>query len=330
MQQNTDFLAPGEDFIPYDRCQIRECPLTGIENCNHSVVPGCILYGKSINRKSSTSVLSHSSIRMSFNARGREGQSIISNSDDRKCSPKPPKMPQIRSKSLEFMSKCIPCCNCHSNGRATCAALRSTCACRRAGRQCTSCFPMSKGKCSNHQAQSLSALFSSTNQEKYSTRKSIDDDLETLESLEKGDPCIEKDETVMQGSHVENHNWVASKMLEAFGSLLLNSEGSARIDRIDKIWERTTKLTSSLYRLPGGSLGRKFVGMLAHEITLLSQAKEKSERCCMFARMILQKDCKFKKSADIRRLVKRKLQLWENDRLEELIQEAENSERKLR
>ena len=89
---------------------------------------------------------------------------------------------------------------------------------------------MSKGKCSNHQAQSLSALFSSTNQEEIPQGKSIDDDSETLESLEKGDSCIDKDETVMQGSDVENHNWVDRKMLKAFGSLLLNSEGSARID----------------------------------------------------------------------------------------------------
>ena len=49
MQKNSGTLAPEKAFFVYDRCQRRECPLTGIDNCNHSVRPGCIVYGKSIN-----------------------------------------------------------------------------------------------------------------------------------------------------------------------------------------------------------------------------------------------------------------------------------------
>ena len=34
-------------MIPYERCQEPSCPLTkGWENINHSVVPGCVRYGK--------------------------------------------------------------------------------------------------------------------------------------------------------------------------------------------------------------------------------------------------------------------------------------------
>ena len=49
----------------------------------------------------------------------------------------------------------------------------------------------------------------------------------------------------------------------------------------------------------------------------------------MFGRLMLQKDPKVKKTADIRRTVLRRLKLWEEEKFEELIQEAENCERKL-
>ena len=49
----------------------------------------------------------------------------------------------------------------------------------------------------------------------------------------------------------------------------------------------------------------------------------------MFGRLILQKENKVRKSADIRRCVIRRIKLWEEDKLEELIQEAELCERKL-
>ena len=88
-------------------------------------------------------------------------------------------------------------------------------------------------------------------------------------------------------------------------------------------------LTRAPYRIPGGSVGRRFTSLLVKEILLLAQAKEKSERCSVFGRLILQKDNKIKKTADIKRLVLRRLDLWEQTRFEELIQEAEQCEKKL-
>ena len=49
----------------------------------------------------------------------------------------------------------------------------------------------------------------------------------------------------------------------------------------------------------------------------------------MFGKLILQKDKNIKKSADIRRLIKRKLQMWKEDLQEELIQEAEHCDKKM-
>jgi len=50
----------------------------------------------------------------------------------------------------------------------------------------------------------------------------------------------------------------------------------------------------------------------------------------MFGKLILQiKDKNIRKSPDIRRLVKRRMNMWKNDLLEELIQEAELCEKKM-
>ena len=49
----------------------------------------------------------------------------------------------------------------------------------------------------------------------------------------------------------------------------------------------------------------------------------------MFGKLILQKDKNIVKSADIRRLLKRRMQMWKDDLLEELIQEAELCDKKM-
>ena len=48
----------------------------------------------------------------------------------------------------------------------------------------------------------------------------------------------------------------------------------------------------------------------------------------MLGKLILQKDKNIMKSTDIRRLIKRRLQMWKDDLLEELIQEAELCDKK--
>jgi len=126
----------------------------------------------------------------------------------------------------------------------------------------------------------------------------------------------------------EELTFVDKKMVEAFGHTLSGPDVDIPSGRLENIWYRAAKLSSKLYRLPGGSIGRKFVGIFANEIDLLASAINKSERCSMFGRLILQKENKVKKSADIRRCVIRRIKLWEEDKLEELIQEAELCERK--
>jgi hypothetical protein len=118
-------------------------------------------------------------------------------------------------------------------------------------------------------------------------------------------------------------------MMEAFGATLTNSEGELRTGRVEKIWERAAKLRGRVYRLPSGSVGREFTSTLAQEYHLLASGLQKSERASMFGKLMLQKDKSVKKSADIRRMIKRRMTMWKDDLLEELIQEVESCDRKL-
>ena len=84
-----------------------------------------------------------------------------------------------------------------------------------------------------------------------------------------------------------------------------------------------------VYRLPGGIVGREFTNLLADEYDLLASAKNTSERVSMFGKLILQKDKNIRKSPDIKRLLKRRMQMWRDNLFEQLILEAELCDKKL-
>jgi len=102
---------------------------------------------------------------------------------------------------------------------------------------------------------------------------------------------------------------------------------SAFIEKI--FWERAAILKGRVYRLPGGIVGREFTNLLADEYDLLASAIHTSERVSMFGKLILQKDKNIRKAPDIKRLLKRRMQMWRDNLFEQLIQEAELCDKKL-
>ena len=110
-------------------------------------------------------------------------------------------------------------------------------------------------------------------------------------------------------------------MVLAFESILTDSEGDLINGIIEKFWKLAALLRGRVYRAPGGT------AVLAKEYELLASGNQKSEKP-MLGKLILQKHKHINKFADIRRLVKRRMQMWRNDSLEELIQEAELCKRK--
>ena len=119
------------------------------------------------------------------------------------------------------------------------------------------------------------------------------------------------------------------KMIQAFGVPLLNSEGEWKNDMWEKIWKRTIALWAKLYTLPGGAIGRQFVSIFAAEVSSFAKGETKSEISICFPPLILQRDKNIVKTADIRRLISRRLQHWKDKRYLELISEAEECNRKL-
>ena len=83
-------------------------------------------------------------------------------------------------------------------------------------------------------------------------------------------------------------------------------------------------LWKSLYILPGGAIGRRYVNILTDEINYLVSATYPSERVLVFSLVILQCDRMVRKGADIRRLLERCLGLWQQGKFDMLIQEAEH------
>ena len=104
---------------------------------------------------------------------------------------------------------------------------------------------------------------------------------------------------------------------------------NGRGDMWEIIWTRAVKLQGKLYTLPDGSIGTSFVSTLAAEVLELGKGKQKSELVICFPTLILQRNKEIVKTADIRRLISRRLKLWSEKRFLDLISEAELCDKKL-
>ena len=100
-----------------------------------------------------------------------------------------------------------------------------------------------------------------------------------------------------------------SRMEKAFGGVMLNSDGGDSDDKWLCRWKQLVSLFGSLYDLPGGNVGKEFVGLFADEISMLSEKRVNSERFIVFCRVV-------------RRLIKRRIDAWKNDNFDELVQET--------
>ena len=87
-------------------------------------------------------------------------------------------------------------------------------------------------------------------------------------------------------------------------------------------WRTVTQLSNKHYDLPRGSCGRRYVDLLNTEIRLLSRGVFPSERVLVFSTTILQCDRMIRKGQDIVRTLNRRMDLWDRNHYDSLIQEA--------
>ena len=124
-------------------------------------------------------------------------------------------------------------------------------------------------------------------------------------------------------SDVNGDQWWQEKFTSAFGGNLVSANGDdVLVEEWHVWWTQLVACFGCLYELPNGNVGKHFVDILANELFLLVERKTSSERFIVFFRVILQRDGGVKRSCDIRRLISRRLELWDNGKVKELVQEA--------
>ena len=113
-------------------------------------------------------------------------------------------------------------------------------------------------------------------------------------------------------------------MCQAFGESLAKDGNCNSKEHVwVQYWRKVVTVRGNHYILPRGSIGRDIIDRLAEEIICLSRQTAPSERVIVFLAVMMQRDKMVKKGADIRRLLKRTMDEWRQDRFPKLTHEYE-------
>ena len=102
---------------------------------------------------------------------------------------------------------------------------------------------------------------------------------------------------------------------------MICSEGG-ELDEIGLLHLEMGKLRGRQYFLPDGNVGKRFVNRLASEIEKNVNGLQHSERQFLFTALILQRKKSVHSGKDIRDLLKRRMDMWEEGKLKLLMDEA--------
>ena len=210
------------------------------------------------------------------------------------------------------------CCSC--NGKN---AVCKRCVCARARRPCTSCLPLGSGKCINSLANRQSKLSSSDTSSDVDT-SAVRVNLRASDSIDNDASCRDSSASIQVNVSCDFLHTSSSLsstsdlsiddlMNQAYGATLINSDGGNRDTPWCIRWARIIQLSGSHYTLPGGLVGRRYVDTLVDEVNHLAAGNYPSERVLVCGSVILQRDKSVKKGADIRRLLERRITLWQQD-----------------
>ena len=113
-----------------------------------------------------------------------------------------------------------------------------------------------------------------------------------------------------------------TEMEDTFGASLLHSEGGDRDDVWCKRWAKAVCFKCHHYDLPGGATEREFVGLFSEEVLKLAIGEVRSEQLIVFLVVLLPRDA-LVKGAHVRHLLKRRMQAWRSNQIDELLFDAE-------
>ncbi|CEM26622.1 unnamed protein product [Vitrella brassicaformis CCMP3155] len=114
-------------------------------------------------------------------------------------------------------------------------------------------------------------------------------------------------------------------MREAFGEPLVNSTGGSTFPEWEAYHQRICQLrlryVKDLSNL--GNLGRAIADAIAEEVEKISKLEAPSQQVFVFIRTLIQRDPDVKKKRDVKRMLWRRLEMWQEGQVEELVCEAE-------
>ena len=219
------------------------------------------------------------------------------------------------------------CCSCNgSNARC------KRCLCVSKKRPCTNCRPSRSNLCQNNiqlrqkKLGSTSSVCAPQSSPLISCGVASESSCGHLVDAPTTQPrdltCGSRSVTQSQTDSIDGLD-INSYMMRAFGEPLASTGDVSQSTSIWYTrWQSVANLSGKQYSLPGGSIGRKYVDLLTLELTHLSSGIFPSERVLTFSSLILQRDRTIKKGADIRRVLERRLNMWENEEFDILVQEA--------
>ena len=251
------------------------------------------------------------------------------------------------------------CCSCNGIS-ARCIR----CRCAKSGRPCLSCSPLQSGQCQNglgiRQGKNTgSRVFSRSAMLRLPCSSYDDGDVavgnkttgtdelngidltkkdEVLTDNEEDEETAEK--SVSRGRKLElleKENSpsmdlvdVGHLMDEAYGAQLEGNGGLDSLDEWGLRWRTMVGLQNRLYIIPGGAVGRRYVGVLSDEVKHTAIGNYPSDRLVVFSAVMLQRDKMIRKVRDIRKLLVRRLDMWERDEFDGLVQEATRCNRSMK
>uniref|UniRef100_A0A8D9B3J6 C2H2-type domain-containing protein n=1 Tax=Cacopsylla melanoneura TaxID=428564 RepID=A0A8D9B3J6_9HEMI len=118
--------------------------------------------------------------------------------------------------------------------------------------------------------------------------------------------------------------------IRGFGVSMINSDGGNDSEVWHVRWKCAVKLKGRQYSLPQGAIGRQFVSQLTDEINDLVSNNAVSEKVLFYCSTMLQRDKMITKGIDVRRLLKKRLDMWIKGQFDELLYEAERCNRQMK
>ena len=94
------------------------------------------------------------------------------------------------------------------------------------------------------------------------------------------------------------------------------------------LYDKVVSYPHPLYSPPKGKIGNDFLALFFRELRMVREWDSNSERAMMFPACILRREANIVKAKEIRRRIKRRMELWQDGKVAELAEDVVNTARR--